>query len=398
MDRELYWISCLRSVYPLGLNDKVEGFGMHGNATDVRFSDYNMYSVVNFCGRSRSRNSRNRHGRKRKGGIQGSDLVDFRNLLVSFDDSELGRIESLILSKQRRFLERFVSSHLSDGLDKRIVFLLRSRVDYSHRVRPTEKEVPSLNWSLDFQHKIFSDVNVRSILNSVGVKCLLPSTLQGKFDVKLVYKYGKTIGSKILNYNNVLKNKGTLFYQNIQEMSCNCQTSDFRNEQFGHIITGDLNVINNPKLRELCSFGTKFRENPYFDMKRFHEIFKKSVDNLAIKICQKFRISRTILKNWKKALSKNFMVKLWGCSKTYRYRQPILSNSDCKAELARLQDNFVITVVDKAAGNFAFICKKYYFLRLAEELGMNNDTPGNETYCATAFLEPEIVEKQRPIF
>ena len=195
MDRELYWISCLRSVYPLGLNDKVEGFGMHGNATDVRFSDYNMYSVVNFCGRSRVRNSRNRHGRKRKGGIQGSDFVDFRNLLVSFDGSELGRIESLIQSKQRRFLEKFISSHLSDGLDRRVLFLLRSRVDYSHRVRPTKKEVPSLNWSLDFQHKIFSDVNVRSILNSVGVKCLLPSALKGKFDVKLVYKYGKTIGS-----------------------------------------------------------------------------------------------------------------------------------------------------------------------------------------------------------
>ena len=76
---------------------------------------------------------------------------------MSFDGSGSGGIESLIQSKQRKFLERFVSSHLSDGLDKRIVFLLRSRVDYSHRVGPTKREVPSLNWLVDFQHKIFDN-------------------------------------------------------------------------------------------------------------------------------------------------------------------------------------------------------------------------------------------------
>ena len=34
MDRELFWISALRTVAPLGLNDKIEGFGMRGSAFD----------------------------------------------------------------------------------------------------------------------------------------------------------------------------------------------------------------------------------------------------------------------------------------------------------------------------------------------------------------------------
>ena len=41
---------------------------------------------------------------------------------------------------------------------------------------------------------------------------------------------------------------------------------------------------------------------------------------------------------------------------------------------------YVITVVDKAAGNFAFTCRKFYFIKLAQELGLDNRIPGNDTY------------------
>ena len=66
---------------------------------------------------------------------------------------------------------------------------------------------------------------------------------------------------------------------------------------------------------------------------------------------------------------------------------------DCKRDLESLQSRFVITVVDKAANNFAFTCKKFYFLKLAEELGLNNITPGNETYVHTPLSETDIVEQ-----
>ena len=43
------------------------------------------------------------------------------------------------------------------------------------------------------------------------------------------------------------------------------------------------------------------------------------------------------------------------------------------------------------ANNFAFTCKKFYFLKLAEELGLNNINPGNETYIFSPRSENEIV-------
>ena len=66
-----------------------------------------------------------------------------------------------------------------------------------------------------------------------------------------------------------------------------------------------------------------------------------------------------------------------------------------KSELDGLQSKYVITVVDKAAGNFAFTCKKLYFLKLAEELGMNNVNLGNETYLHVNQTESEIVERTK---
>ena len=110
-----------------------------------------------------------------------------------------------------------------------------------------------------------------------------------------------------------------------------------------------------------------------------------------MKLSGKFRISRTAFKKWKGAFLRNFNNKLMSCKETTSYRLPVLTRRECKAELLKLQDSYVITVVDKAAGNFAFTCKKFYFLRLAEELGLNNDNPGNETYRFSPNSEGEIV-------
>ena len=54
---------------------------------------------------------------------------------------------------------------------------------------------------------------------------------------------------------------------------------------------------------------------------------------------------------------------------------------------------FRLTVVDKAAGNYAFTCKKFYLSRLAKELGLDGDSLGNETYEYVEATEEEICSK-----
>ena len=306
---------------------------------------------------------------------------------------DLKSIECLVASKQRKFLQRFsVSSHFP-SLDEKTKYFIHSRVNYLRKLKPRPKERECISWQVQFSHKIMGDINLNSIINYANVKKNLPANLKNKFRTRLIYKFGKTIGSKILNYNDVLRNTGNLQFDDILNMQCNCDDSLHKNDQFGHIITGDLEIIENPELRKLCAFGTKFRENPLLDFGKIKAQIKKDIDSLAGKIASKFRVSRSIFKKWKDSLFHNFCQKLFSCFGNKSYQKPVLMNRDCKNELDRLRDKFVITVVDKASGNFAFCCKKLYFLKLAKELGLDNPQPGNDTYTFIQDSEDNIVNK-----
>ena len=152
-----------------------------------------------------------------------------------------------------------------------------------------------------------------------------------------------------------------------------------------------MEIIQNSELRKLCTFGTKFRENPPLNVDHIRSQLKDEVGSLAVKICQKYRKSRVSMKKWKACLFRNLVAKLMSCKERVKYSGSVLNKEKCKRELTRLQDRYVITVVDKAAGNFAFTCKKFYFLRLAKELIMNYQISGNDTYTHLDSTKEQLV-------
>ena len=156
---------------------------------------------------------------------------------------------------------------------------------------------------------------------------------------------------------------------------------------------GDLNIIQEPGLRKICSYGTKFRDVPCFNLSSIKNQFCTNLKTLINKISRKYRIPCSALKNWRKILLNCFNERLQFYARDTTYNTPILSKKACRDELKKLQSKFVITVVDKASGNYAFTCKKLYFLKLAEELGLNNATAGNDTYRFCPGDEQTICQK-----
>ena len=390
-DRELFWISALRTVAPLGLNDNIEGFGMRGNAYDSAACGFNMYRIVNICTTPRARHRRGRHRKKARGNLDDSQFCEFKTDLLRLNRDCAVRIENFILSKSRLFLERFVRSSHFGELSRGLRYLVSSCVGFFRKVKPSRKLRPEIPLHVDFTHQIFNDVNINSIIESTAVKSLLPRNLTDKFSIKLVFKYNKTIGSKILNYNEVLKSVGNVSFNDISQMSCDCHSSPFQNSSFEHVITGDMNIIEDEKLRELCSYGTKFRENPLLNIGGIKKAVSKSFDSLRTRVARKLSISFSCLRKWRNKFVYVFSSKLMACSVKQTYRLPVLSNVNSKNELARLKDKYVITVVDKASNNFAFTCKIFHYLKLATELGMDNISPGNDTYVHSSSSENELV-------
>ena len=63
--------------------------------------------------------------------------------------------------------------------------------------------------------------------------------------------------------------------------SCDCKSSTFCYEPHGHIITGDLCIVKNRKLRCLLSKGPKYREKNTIDWDLNKNILITAVDDYA---------------------------------------------------------------------------------------------------------------------
>ena len=91
----------------------------------------------------------------------------------------------------------------------------------------------------------------------------LPTDLQTKENIPVVtYELGQPIRNKILNYketvNSILVDDEVSFSLNTD--NCECQNSIFCDPHHKHVVTGDLRIIENPKLRKLLAKGPGYRE------------------------------------------------------------------------------------------------------------------------------------------
>ena len=73
----------------------------------------------------------------------------------------------------------------------------------------------------------------------------------------------------------------------------------------------------------------------------------------------------------------------------------VLKDSTCKRDLKELQDRYVIVPIDKATGNVAFVCKRFYAIVLLRELGLIGGN-GSPTYeCNIQNSEDKIMKKHK---
>ena len=67
----------------------------------------------------------------------------------------------------------------------------------------------------------------------------------------------------------------------LNPQTCQCKESKFCYEPHGHVITGDLRVIENVRLKELVAKGPKYREPNMVNWKATETMFLESIDLYA---------------------------------------------------------------------------------------------------------------------
>ena len=256
------------------------------------------------------------------------------------------------------------------------------------------KKIPENACFVTFCNKGVEMVNLPRLFHDPILEDFLPSSCI-KFDVPMViYKLKQNIGTKIFNYNKFVENFDVdNFLKNEDTLPCTCKDSQFADSHHGHIITGDLKIVENNSLRKLFSKGPKYREPVKIDWDKVETELVQGVEGCVEKWCDKNAIHQDSMTGWLRKIRELFKDKIEDLkSKTkIHHVKEVLKEAGAKECLKTLQEKYVIVPLDKATGNFSFVCKRFYAKVLVDELGLVGS--GSQTYKECIEQIPDVIKR-----
>ena len=246
-------------------------------------------------------------------------------------------------------------------------------------------------------HKI-DQLQLASIVNDKSVCTLIPDKVKYLYPPKVYYKLNNPNCLRFCNYNKFLNKVTMEEVSNIIQNNCSCDLMpDFIYQPYGHILTGNLDIIKNPELKELFSYGAKHRLPKSISWQATEKEILESLNQHVVSISKRFHLSTSDFSEWKSRIMTLVKHRIFRLNKNYQGRVTFnYNNKAIEITLNELQKIFVIAPVDKASNNFSSICKKFYLKVLLEELGfdLSSLNPiGNITYKPENISESEILNK-----
>ena len=189
----------------------------------------------------------------------------------------------------------------------------------------------------------------------------------------VIYNLVKPIRSKIFNYKQVVQNIDVeAFLEDPTIFPCSCVHSPFIDKHHGHIITGDLRIVRNNKLRKLLCKGPKFREKESISWEKVKETVHMGIIDAIKKWTEVESLAKSHFDEWREKVFEKVDCKLTLLKQKVKFvrANKILKDNTVANYLDELQHKYVMTPIEKADSNVAFICKRHYVQVLVKELGL----------------------------
>jgi hypothetical protein len=250
---------------------------------------------------------------------------------------------------------------------------------------------------IHFSNKGFNKLGLPKIFNQDDVKFSLPIKMQ---TIELLpyptYKLDNPIRNKIFNYKETVTNLDIKIEDEISFIpdmpSCKCSESIFCDPYHGHVVTGDLRVIENAKLRKLLSKGPNYREPKTVNFTHCRKSLVDGIDESIVKFQSKYKLGENELISWKDTILKKVDEKIKELKGKIVPQQTylVLQDKSVLDYLSSFHKQFVIAPIDKASKNVAMICKRFYITKILDELGI----PGNRspTYLLSHLNRDSLIE------
>ena len=228
---------------------------------------------------------------------------------------------------------------------------------------------------LEFVNKLVEKVNISKILKDEDVKSKLPVADSIRIP-NISMKFTKSIRSSITNYK--------------ETVLSNIKHDDLdKDSHHHHIITGNLEVLNNIELQSLLGKGLNYREQQPLNKAQALKTFSKSLDSYITNVNTKLKEPPDFFSDWKNVIMNKIKAKLRNAA-SGKFNN-VLSKKKVQQDLEILKQKFVFVPVDKASKNVAIICKKYYLQSLSNEL---QNTP---TFRLDNSSEEEVIANHQSV-
>lgn len=348
---ELEWIKKLQTPFPLGLNDNIY---QKGNISkDPKIDIFSIYSI-------RKRKTRS-HGKRRNGNIkrknrQKSSIQDLHHIHIqSGKHALLSFVSSLPITTLRDIDEQADKIVLrTDPLIKTATLVqtytkhvLRPRIDKESSYKRHFLKIKFINKGIDF-------IDLQSIFRDKNVTGAVPNYFKNSEPPIICYKYNNPIRNIIFNYNNVVKD---LDIEDNTPSSCTCSSSKFCYSPAGHIVTGNFEVIEDKRLRNLLKKGPKYRIPSNIDFNACRSHIAESLDDFCIKWSRREQAEIDSLSEWKKqiALIIEKRIKFYESNVHLLPQKPNLTARYLRNSISKFHSKFVLAPADKASNNVIII-------------------------------------------
>ncbi len=409
--REEFWIKEIGTLSPYGLNDKLQYFGSISlYAPTSLLVTYTLFNKIRNPDRivkhTRRRNHQNRNNRTIE-----FDASTFLNQMTSMITNDLRNflhsIRKMILGLSKEnigTLDTFLTNANSNIIIPQQFKIVRDLVNYRLGLGTTYVQTPGNNrksrvlLKLTYENKGLDKIGLAKILHSAEVVSTLPTTFLDKVPL-ICYRYKPSIAMQLFNF----KEESQKTHQyDTTSMVCDCHQSTYNSAALNHIVTGDLSIIPDRKLRTLFTKGPKYRLPRKTNWSINFKLIRHSVLECQEKWARQKHIPKNVLDEWASTVLSKIRQQIEKLSKkTNPYVAPsVFNDKNVKQTLKNLHKKFVITTADKAGNNIVLICKKFYHDRIHKELGIQNNQPlqNNKTYKATNLSPSEILESHKTFY
>jgi len=396
--KETTWITTLRTAYPYGLNDRIGDNLSRNDVTSVG-------SKFPPLSRKYSRIRGIKHSKVNK--ISGKDFLHQLNRYLIFDISNTMNFIRSNVSVLNKVSLKDIANIIDDEISRlpsnfkylqwylAVNDAIKAKL-YHPFIQKCVKKAPENICHIQFCNKAVELINLPRILNSAKVKTALDNSDYNFPNPTVVYNLTSPIYHKIFNFRSFLKDVNVdEILSNFDSLPCECENSPFKDNHHEHIVTGDLRIIRNNKLRKIMCKGPKFRETKPINFQYAKVNILKGLDDCITSWCNKKGVPEVSLVEWKNVVMEEVVDRIKHLQETsveHKKSLTSLNNVVVKQALNDLHEKYVFTPIDKASNNIAIICKKFYISTLIKELGFNDTDPNaNNTYNAIEGIQENSI-------